>query len=198
MVFLIVAVMFAGLMFFTWYLDKRKKSVTADAPASETTNQAELFLHPSHTFARVLDDSTVEIGMDDFAKRAFGKIDEIDLPEAGAVLNQGDQAWKITIGEHHVSQRMPVEGTVLKSNDESSDWLLKVKPSNLEKNLGNLINSSSVVTWLKDARTKFVANYYGDMAPVMQDGGELAEGFARHLTDEQWKQFCKEFFNCQN
>ena len=76
--------------------------------------------------------------------------------------------------------------------------MLKVKPANLEKDLGNLINSSSVVTWLKNAREKFVANFYGEMVPVMQDGGELAEGFARHLTDDQWKEFCKEFFNCEN
>ncbi len=198
MVFLIVAVMFAGLMLLTWYLDKRKKSATADSPVAETTRDEKVFLHPSHTFARVMDDSTVEIGLDDFAKRAFGQIDEIDLPEAGAVLNQGDAAWKIKIGERQVSQRMPVDGTVLRAGEKGASWLLKVKPVNLEKDLGNLINSSSVVTWLKNAREKFVANFYGDVAPVMQDGGELAEGFARHLTDEQWKEFCKEFFNCEN
>ena len=198
MVFLIVAAMFVGFMLLTWYLDKKKKSETADTTITETINQERVFLHPSHTFARVINNSTVEIGMDDFTKRAFGQIDQIDLPEAGVVLSQGDPVWKINIGDHQVSQRMPVDGTVLSTGDKSNDWLLRVKPTNLEKDLGNLINSSSVVNWLKDARTKFVANFYSDMAPVMQDGGELAEGFARHLTDEQWKEFCKEFFNCQN
>ena len=83
MVFLIVAVMFAGLMLLTWYLDKRKKSATADAPVAEAASQVKDFLHPSHTFARVVDDSTVEIGMDNFAKRAFGQIDGIDREHVG-------------------------------------------------------------------------------------------------------------------
>ena len=72
------------------------------------------------------------------------------------------------------------------------------KVSDIATELGNLIKGGSIVPWLKKARAQFVADYSGELVPVLQDGGELTEGFAHHLTDDQWKTFCKEFFNCEN
>lgn len=198
MVFAIVAFMFIVLMIISYFLEKRNKSALIEKGTQENNQESQLFIHPSHTFARIKNDSTVEIGLDDFAKRAFGEIDHIDLPQVGDTLGQGDKLWKLKIGDFSVSQRMPISGKITEVSEANKNWIVKAKPINLEQSLNNLINSSSAVTWLKKARAKFVANYTGDAVPVLQDGGELVNGFARHLTEQQWGEFCKEYFNCQD
>jgi glycine cleavage system H lipoate-binding protein len=198
MVIAIVAFMFTLLITISYFLDKRNKAEEYVEIIQEKQAEPQIFIHPSHTFARIKNDSTVEIGLDDFAKRAFGKIDHIELPKIGDTLRQGDKLWKLTVGERFISQRMPVDGKITNVNEPQENWIVKVTPINLEQCLNNLISSSSVVTWLKKARTQFVAQYSGNVAPVLQDGGELIAGFARYLTDEQWEKFCKEFFNCSD
>jgi glycine cleavage system H lipoate-binding protein len=206
MVVLIVAVMFILLIAFSYWREivAKKKAVTAKAfSAAIEKTQAEAanyFLHPSHTFAKLAENGLAVIGMDEFAKRAFGKVELAELPKAGQQLRQGDVAWKAQVGSRSLTQRMPVDGTIQEVNPEAGQmngWILKVTPIRLKENLANLIQGSAVANWLKSARTKFLLDYSGHLVPAMQDGGELVEGFARHLTDEQWKEFCKEFFNSE-
>ncbi len=173
------------------------KTVAADGVKAQST-AASLFLHPSHTYAKVLNEALVEVGLDDFAKRAFGKVDVLDLPKVGQELHQGEVAWKARVGSRSLTQRVPVDGIIVDVNTAASkgnDWILKVNATHLKDNLANLIQGASIINWLKSARTKFLLNYSGHLVPAMQDGGELVEGFAKYLTDEQWKEFCMEFFN---
>jgi len=201
MVFLLVAFMF--LLFITISYFKKKKATELDVEPSVSADSVEdkIFLHPSHTYAKILSDDLVEVGPDEFAKRAFGKLDDIELPKVGSTLKQGEIAWRARVGTRFISQRMPVDGVVQAVNPEPGvfmSWVLKVKPSQLKENMANLIQGSSVSNWLKSARTKFLADYSGNLVPAMQDGGELVYGFARYLTDDEWKDFCKEFFNCED
>jgi len=196
-----VAIMFILLIAISyWHERSAKEKVSAENPKVETPSPSALYFHPSHTFAKIIGDDLVEVGMDNFAKRAFGEIDSIKLPKVGSTLKQGDIAWKTQVGTRTVSQRTPVEGTILEANENTEDlsWLLKIKTSRLQENIVNLIQGASVENWLKAARAKFLANFTGRLIPAMQDGGELVYGFARHLSDDQWKEFCQEFFNSPN
>ncbi|MBN2357763.1 hypothetical protein JXO59_16755 [candidate division KSB1 bacterium] len=200
MVFAIVAAMFIIIIAISYWREIAAKKAVAPATSAELTEESasHFYLHPSHTFARVTDDGLVEVGMDDFAKHAFGKTDQLELPAVNQNVQQGDQAWRATIGERTVTQRIPVDGQIVETSGSGESWILKIKPSNLQKNLVNLIDSVSVVNWLKMARIKFLMQYSGTLVPAKQDGGELVEGFARYLTDEQWDHFVREFFNSGN
>lgn len=197
MVFAIVAFMFLLLIGISFIAEQKRKREAATASEPVTQVEAEVFVHPSHTFAKIIDADTVEIGMDEFAQRAFGDVEFAELPQAGTQLHQGDRAWTLKVGDRKVSQRMPVSGEILETSTTAKGWVLRAKVADVSAELVNLIKSASVVPWLKKARAQFVADYSGELMPVLQDGGELADGFARHLTDEQWKQFCQEFFNCE-
>ena len=121
-----------------------------------------------------------------------------DLPPIGQQVRQGDKAWKLLLHGRSLIQRIPVDGEVVAANHQGDAWLLKIKPTRLAENLTNLIQGASVVQWLKSARAKILLDLSGQLVPAMQDGGELVEGFARDLDDQQWQEFCKEFFNCEN
>ena len=183
----------------------RKRAKKAVVPVMSQVNEKDSafamnaeFVHPSHTRVRIFDEDKVEIGMDEFAQRAFGDVDDFELPQVGDTLQQGDIAWKVNIGDRAVTQRMPVDGVVSEINSDpvTDKWILKVAATNLEENMANLIHAGAVTNWLKRARARFIADYAGQLGFAMQDGGELMHGFGRKLSDEQWKEFCKEFFNC--
>ncbi len=204
MVVLIVAAMFSVFIVISLLREqaaKRKAVVAKTVPVSVETAQtsaAGLFLHPSHTFAKVVSQDLVEVGLDDFAKRAFGKVDVLALPHVGQEMHQGEVAWRARVGGRTLTQRMPVDGVIVDVNSDKNkwrEWILKVNASHLKENVANLIQGASVANWLKSARTKFLLNHAGHLVPAMQDGGDLVEGFAKYLTDEQWKEFCVEFFN---
>jgi len=207
MVVMIVAAMFIVFIVISLLREqaaKRKVVMAKTAAATMETVQTSatgLFLHPSHTFAKVLSQDLVEVGLDDFARRAFGKVEVINLPQVGQEMHQGEVAWKARVGERSLTQRMPIDGIITDVNPDTHkrhEWILKVKASHLKENMANLIQGASVANWLKNARTKFLLNYAGHLVPAMQDGGELVEGFAKYLTDEQWKEFRTEFFNNEN
>ncbi len=201
MVVLIMVAMFLIFIGISYLQEKAaKRRATVQAPrVVSAASDAGMYLHPSHSFARIISDQEVEVGMDDFSKRAFGWMDEIILPKAGTAVRQGETAWKGRVAERMVSQRIPVDGEIIAVNERrQGDWLLKIKPSRLQENLSNLIQGASVSQWLKMARAKFLMEHAGSLVPAMQDGGELVDGFARHLTDEQWREFCQEFFNCED
>lgn len=197
MVFAIVAVMFLLLIGISFFVEQKRKREAVETAVPAKQPETEFYVHPSHTFAKIVGADTVEIGLDEFAQRAFGDVEFDTLPEVGAQLHQGDRAWTLQVGDRKVAQRMPVSGEILETRETAQGWVLKAKVADLSTELANLIKSTSVVPWLKKARAQFVADYSGELMPVLQDGGELAEGFARHLTDEQWAVFCQEFFNCE-
>ena len=192
---LVMVLIFVGIS----YLRERaaRRQMTAAASSfQKMAKKTPYYLHPSHSFARVISDEMVEVGMDDFSRHAFGYLDEIMLPEKGTVVHQGDVAWQARVGGRLVAQRIPVDGVVLEAREKSgSDWLLRIKPAHLADNLANLMQGASVGQWLKTVRAKFLLEHAGALLPAMQDGGELVDGFARHLTDAQWRDFCVEFFN---
>lgn len=197
MVVAIVAVMFLLLIGISFVVEQRRKREAVSIASPIVQTESEFYIHPSHTFAKVVGADTVEIGMDDFALRAFGEVEFTELPKVGTKLHQGDRAWTLKVGDRKVSQRMPVSGEILETRQNPKGWVLKAKVADLSTELANLIKSTSIMPWLKKARAQFVADYSGELMPALQDGGELAEGFARYLTDEQWKTFSQEFFNCE-
>ena len=94
-------------------------------------------------------------------------------------------------------QRIPVDGIVTAINTAGSTWLVKIKADRWSENIANLIQGASATQWLRSVRSKLLLNHAGELVPSMQDGGELLKGFARHLDDNQWQAFCKDFFNCE-
>ncbi len=168
------------------------------------------YYHPTHSWAKVTDD-VVTVGIDEFAKKVFGRSNRIDVPKVGSYLQQGQPAWKLYRDKRKLTQSAPVEGNVVDVNEKllkdpskineatnGDGWILKIKPFSLRKNLKNLLHGETAKRWLENARAQFVTRYATEVGPVCQDGGELIENAGDLLTDEEWNEVLDEFFMEEN
>jgi glycine cleavage system H lipoate-binding protein len=196
MLFLFILGLILLFLSISWGRELYAKRKLQVATARETEKFSGMYLHPSHSYARLVGEGIVEIGVDDFAGKAFGKFDLLNLPKIDQKVNQNDVAWKVKVGARYATQRIPVSGSVTEINSHfsgGSNWILKLKSSQLKQNLPRLINGPAIKNWLKSEKARFAITFADEVVPAIQDGGELIDGFGKHLTDEQWSDFCTNF-----
>jgi len=166
-----------------------------------------LYYHPGHTWAKLIGEQTVEVGLDDFAQKFVGPIDEIKLPRPGTKVKQGEPVFRIRRGSRELKLVAPISGKVVEVNSRiemdpelinespyDSGWLVHIQPTSLKENLRNLLDDFLAQKWMQTVRQAFLTKYGQRYALTMQDGGHLASGFGMNLDEEQWREIAKEFF----
>ena len=121
-----------------------------------------LYYEGEHAWARVEDDATVTVGMDEFYGKNTGDILSIDLPDVGDEIEQGETCGKIQSAKWIGKLISPVAGEILEVNEDlegnagliNSDpygdgWVMKIQPSNLDDDLAKLKHGDNVEEWLK-------------------------------------------------
>ena len=183
--------------------------------AEEKTSLAKLFpfwkgilVHPGHAWVEVIEPNLVAVGTDGFTRSVFGSVDQFTLPEVGTMIEQGGKAWKLKRGERQLVQTSPISGRVLEINQElvndpqllvqketKKNWILKVKPIRLKKELQNLLHGNILSRWNQAVKEQLVATLTMASFPVLQEGGEIKPDLGDELTSEQWENVSKEFFD---
>lgn len=100
---------------------------------------AELYYHPEHTWARLLD-GVATVGVTDFAQSELGDVVFVELPEAGLEVTLGLVFGSIESSKSVSELFSPVAGTVIEVNaglEESPEavnddpygagWIMKVR-----------------------------------------------------------------------
>src|SRR5512136_2283503 len=77
-------------------------------------------LHPGHTWARMEADGTVAVGLDDLGHSLMGPVDRMELPAAGAAVEQGAVAVTLGAGGKRIGLLSPVGGEVVAANPAAS------------------------------------------------------------------------------
>ena len=121
------------------------------------------FVSPGHAWARIDPDGQVLTGLDDFARKALGKVDAVVPPAVGARVRRGEPLFSVRLGEAVVRFRAPLSGEVSKVNDAlarapelvtespyDDGWVCLVRPADLAAELGGLRIGKPVVTWYQD------------------------------------------------
>jgi glycine cleavage system H protein len=205
----IIAIVFLLTFILFWKL----LSVTSYRPVRESLARVSrfikgIFAHPSHTWVEVVEPNLVNVGMDKFTSSVFGSIKEIQLPREGHRIYQGGSAWKIKRGERELVQVSPISGRVVEVNKEfvknpsflnqqnpEKNWILKIEPTNLARELRNLLTGETRARWNQAVKEQLVATLVPTDYPVLQEGGEIKPDLGDELTSEQWRQVAREFFN---
>ena len=167
-----------------------------------------IFTHPSHTWAQVVEPNVVNVGMDKFTSSVFGSIKEIQVPREGHRIHQGGSAWRIKRGQRELVQASPVSGRVVEVNKDfirdpsllnqqnpEKNWILKIEPTNLARELRNLLTGETMARWNQAVKEQLVATLVPSDYPVLQEGGEIKPDLGDELTSEQWRKVAREFFN---
>jgi glycine cleavage system H protein len=205
----IIAIVFLLAFIIFW----RLLNVPRYRPVRESLAQVSrmirgIFTHPSHTWAEVVQPDLVNVGMDKFTSSVFGTIQEIQLPEQGNRIYQGGKAWKIKRGERELIQASPLSGRVVEVNknfmkdpkllnreNPEKNWILKIEPTNLARELRNLFSGEMMSRWNQAVKEQLVATLVPTEYPVLQEGGEIKPDLGDDLTSQQWQKVAREFFN---
>ena len=125
------------------------------------------FVSPGHTWAQIEADGGVCVGLDDFARKAVGKLERVDLPATGTAVQRGDVLFVLRRGEELARFRAPVGGTVRQVNPElqrdpallvqspyDRGWVCVLAPSDLSADLATLRIGTPVIAWYQDEVTR--------------------------------------------
>jgi glycine cleavage system H protein len=210
--YIIVMVFLAGFVYFSRYLSHR-----APAPAEASARPrgfVEYFrvpdgylFHQGHTWFRKEGREVVTVGVDDFAQRFLGRIDEVNLPHAGARVSQGEKVWTLTVDSRIVPMISPVDGEVVAVNAAAlrnprvvnedpyeRGWLMKVKATKLAANTRNLLSGDVARRMVEESLNGIRLQGGESLGIVYQDGGAPVSGMAKALYGEKWEVAVRELF----
>lgn len=222
MVALAVVLTLALCLAIDWWLGRRRPAAATSAPlpavaapvpvlsgpayAGGFQLHEELSYHPGHAWALVEGPDRVRVGIDDFARRLIGRVEGLELPPVGALLQQGKEAWVLRRGARCAGMLAPISGQVVEINrpllaDPSlvardpygAGWLLTVRTTELRPNLNNLLSGRLVHRWLEDASSRLRARLHGTMGLSFADGGTAVADVGSLIDDPAWSAAVREF-----
>lgn len=204
----------------TWLF--RDKSQTAEIDAlreegvfnlSSVETPKGLMYDKSHTWAFMENNGNVAIGMDDFLHHIIGPISRIKTLAKGEKVNKGEAVATIIQGGKQITLNSPVSGTIVAINKAAvetgvensfiENWIYKIEPTNWKREMDFMLMADQYTVWIKSEFNRlkdFIARSLQVNSPeyaqiVLQDGGELREGFMTELEPEVWEDFQNEFLN---
>ncbi len=118
-----------------------------------------LYYLKEHFWAKV-EDGIVRTGPTDYGQKSLREVVYVEFPSAGGQVKQGEAYGTLESVKAVVDLVAPVSGTVVEVNESLRDnpepinndpygkgWLIAIRPSNLESELGNLMNLDAAVKY---------------------------------------------------
>ena len=171
-----------------------------------------VFMGTGHTWLSLDPTGRAQVGMDDFAQRVMGSIDSVELPNIGEQVCRVQRLFAIHQGRRTAEFTAPVDGVVidvnqalqenhepLKSKPFEGGWICSINPTNLAKDLKQLVVADDAREWLNREIQRFLSFVVARpcdhvaLGHVLQDGGEPANGLLELMDDETWGAFIQKF-----
>lgn len=166
-----------------------------------------LSYHPGHTWAQKEGAEIVRVGLDDFAARLAGKVDQIQLPERGRWVRQGQGAVSLKRDGAKVLMASPIEGTVVEVNEAvlrdpdlarrdpyGEGWLMLVNAPDPKLSFRNLVAGPLARWWTEESASRLQRQMPATAGMLAQDGGFAIEDLGSSLPDAKWLELAREFF----
>ena len=126
-----------------------------------------LRFHQGHAWALGESPNLVRAGIDDFAAKLIGEAEEVNLPQRGQWIRQGQKVWSFRVNGELVEMVSPIEGTVSDVNDEvvrhpetltadpyGNGWLMTVQSPDAKTNYRNLLSGNMARNLMADSAQK--------------------------------------------
>lgn len=166
-----------------------------------------------HCWASLSSDGSVQVGLDDFAKKLIGRVDALELPKAGSRLRAGEPLFAIVQKGRRIQFLAPISGRVTSVNQRLSEttsdldvtsynpqWIGVIEAENLDADLPNLKVGKSAEALFQEDLGRFAA-FLRTTTPSAYPGqaaeSTLCLGAMGLLNDSQWDQAAREFFGAR-
>jgi glycine cleavage system H lipoate-binding protein len=168
--------------------------------------------HPGHTWALSESTNLVRVGMDDFASKLTGTVENITLPQRGQWIRQGQKVCTIHRDGVAVDMVSPIEGTVsdinqavelnpkLALSDPYGDgWLVTVNAPDSKTSFKNLLGGPLARWWMEESASRLqrrmpMATAMAFAGALAQDGGVAVDNVSAEIPDQEWLPLAREFF----
>jgi glycine cleavage system H lipoate-binding protein len=164
------------------------------------------YLHPGHTWVKIEQGSTARVGIDDFALRVLGPLDQIEAPLMGKQLEQDRADISLNREGNEAKLLSPVSGVVMDINpalresgsrgDEdpySDGWILRLHCPNLRHDLKNLMIGDQAGAFIDHEVDRLYEVIEAAAGPLAADGGYLGDDIFGNLPQIGWQKLTREF-----
>lgn len=164
------------------------------------------YLHRGHTWVRMETDGEVRIGLDAFASKLLGPLDEVALPLMGkplarnkAAVGLGRQAWQTDLlaplsGVVTAANNKVLEHPDLVQEDPYGDgWLLMAHADDLRSDMRELLMGGEATEHLESEIDALHAIIEAQLGPMAADGGQLVGDILSHLPRRCWDSVARQF-----
>ena len=164
--------------------------------------------HPGHTWALSESPNLVRVGMDDFASKLTGTVENITLPQRGQWIRQGQKMCTIHRDGCAVDMVSPIEGSVSDINQAlvedpklalrdpyGEGWLMTVQAPDAKTSFRNLLGGALARWWTEESASRLQRRMPMAFAGALaQDGGVAMNDLSAQIPDQEWLPLAKEFF----
>lgn len=169
----------------------------------------DFYYHNGHAWVKLEENNRIKVGIDDFTQQVMGDINDIEIPQIGSKLNQGEAAWKLCHGKRKLSQLAPLGGTVVEVNEKlrkdpslanrspyEEGWVLKIQPKALSEEMPTLMDSFQFKMQFDRLKAKLMSSFNNEtVGKVYGDGGGVVKGAADKLEERLWKILVTQLFH---
>jgi glycine cleavage system H lipoate-binding protein len=165
------------------------------------------YLHRGHAWAMLEKDDLVRVGLDDFSQKILGPAEEIRLPEVGKTYYQDHLCLALLREGRKASFEAPLDGTIEAVNPKvrqkpslvhddpyGEGWLFMVRPSNLPRNLDNLLSGEANAAWIEAESHRLMNLMDTRVGFTLPDGGAIIDDVYGNFPDLGWRPLVQEFF----
>jgi glycine cleavage system H lipoate-binding protein len=164
------------------------------------------YLHPGHTWAKIEEGAMVRVGLDDFALRLLGPLDQIEAPLMGKQLEKDRADISLTRETNKAMLLSPVSGVVMDVNSElrekgsrigrdpyTEGWILRLHCANLRRDLKNLMIGDQAGEFIHREVEHLYRIIEETSGPLAADGGYLGDDIFGHLPQVGWQNLTHTF-----
>jgi CheY-like chemotaxis protein len=156
---------------------------------------AGIFVSQNHTWVNIEMNGTARVGIDDFARKIIGKIDQLEMPKPNKEVKKGDLLLAIKKDSHTINIASPLSGTITLVNTEHVEhpewiaskpfelsWMCCLEPSNLSEELPSLKIGVDSINWYRREIDK-----YSDIVRGLEKQGHglAASGKSKDQAEKQ-------------
>ena len=180
-------------------------------PAAEFVIPGGAFISEGHCWLTLESEGAVRVGIDDFAKKLLGKIDDIEYPNLGMKVKAGQPLFSVRIGKRTTSFAAPISGQVTKINkylaenlssleatSYGQNWVCIIDADDFDADLKNLKIGKSAVNFYQAEIDRFLA-FVRESQKAKSNADEAAGeplhvGHMETLDDGVWNEVANKFF----
>lgn len=162
-----------------------------------------LYVSGEHTWTGIEVTGEARVGLDDFAVKTLGDVDEIEFPESGRKISKGDPLFTIKRGGQSLTFSSPVDGTISRVNHELAyhlellrrrpfgvGWICCLVPEKISADLAALTIGADAIGWYESE-----IGEYQRCLRSSREALEQEEIDDKEMEELAWKAFAATFLS---